>query len=209
MKLGFILCIVLLLHTSNTNSLANEIENRGFIVDFDYKCMLCKWTAQLLIKYHGEGFKPERLFFLISKLCTFFGHMDSVSWLKNRCNINQVDFFSRNRCGENLLKIRENLLSIIFPQFHKLNNKSFNKFKCPTYLPIFPHSLWALKNLKCWNYQRQLGRYLAPHLIYLHLVVVGEFVVVSHLKIFPLQLLGQPISQWPAQAALREKSHLK
>ena len=79
MKLGFILCIVLLLHTSNTNSLANEIENRGFIVDFDYKCMLCKWTAQLLIKYHGEGFKPERLFFLISKLCTFFGHMDSVS----------------------------------------------------------------------------------------------------------------------------------
>ena len=87
MKLGFILCIVLLLHTSNTNSLANEIEHRGFIVDFDYKCMLCKWTAQLLIKYHGEGFKPERLFFLISKLCTFFGHMDSVSSLKNRCNI--------------------------------------------------------------------------------------------------------------------------
>ena len=31
-----------------------------------------------------------------------------------------------------------------------------------------------------------------------HLFVVGEFVVVSHLKIFPLQL--------PAQAALREKS---
>ena len=42
-----------------------------------------------------------------------------------------------------------------------------------------------------------------------HLFVVGDFVVVSHLKIFPLQLLGlaeKPMAQWPAQAALREKS---
>ena len=79
MKLGFIFCILVVILLTSNNSLANEIENRGNIVDFDYKCVLCKWTAQLIITYHGEGFKPERLFGLISKLCTFFGHIDSVS----------------------------------------------------------------------------------------------------------------------------------
>ena len=85
MKIGFILSIVVVLLLTSNNSLGNQIENGGNIVNFDYKCVLCKWTAQLIITYHGEGFKPERLFHLISKLCTFFGDIDSVSSLKNVC----------------------------------------------------------------------------------------------------------------------------
>ena len=37
-------------------------------------------------------------------------------------------------------------------------------------------------------------------------MLLGEFAVVSHLRIFSLELLDQPRSQWPAQVALREKS---
>ena len=36
-------------------------------------------------------------------------------------------------------------------------------------------------------------------------MLLGEFAVVSHLRIFSLELLDQPRSQWPAQVALREK----
>ena len=50
-------------------------------VKFDYKCLLCKWTAKLIIAYHDEGAKPTQLFQILSKLCSFLAHQDKVYYL--------------------------------------------------------------------------------------------------------------------------------
>ena len=57
-------------------SLALKSKEEHYVGKFDYKCLLCKWTAKLIIAYHDEGAKPTQLFKILSKLCAFLGHQD-------------------------------------------------------------------------------------------------------------------------------------
>ena len=73
MKVAVILSLILLLFNTKVDS--NEA------LEFDYKCLLCKWTSQLIITYHAEGAEPHRLFNLLVTLCSYLGEINSVSVL--------------------------------------------------------------------------------------------------------------------------------
>lgn len=46
---------------------------------FDYKCLLCKWSAQMIIAYHSQrNANPEALFHVLSTLCSYLGNEDKV-----------------------------------------------------------------------------------------------------------------------------------
>ena len=74
MKVAVILSLILLLFDT-------KVESNEALEAFDYKCLLCKWTSQLIITYHAEGAEPHRLFNLIVTLCSYLGEINSVSVL--------------------------------------------------------------------------------------------------------------------------------
>ena len=69
-----ILCFILFFYLNISK--ADEGYNN---VEFDYKCLLCKWTAQLIITYHAKGDSPHRLFSLLTTLCSYLGDIDKVN----------------------------------------------------------------------------------------------------------------------------------
>ena len=77
MKLIIVTSLIILISTSN--SFAEVSDNS---LNFDYQCLMCKWSAQLIITYHNEGASPNRLFNLLSVFCKYLGKLDSVSKLK-------------------------------------------------------------------------------------------------------------------------------
>ena len=58
--------------------LCNLSSTQEPVQGFDYKCVLCKFTAQLIIDYHNEGASPKSLFKVLSILCSYLGGQDKV-----------------------------------------------------------------------------------------------------------------------------------
>ena len=62
--------ILTLLFIAVVNSDSSQVQS------FDYKCLLCKWTGQLILDYHSTGQKPNSFFNVLSVLCSYLGHQD-------------------------------------------------------------------------------------------------------------------------------------
>lgn len=72
--------ISLLLLSLTAYSLVNgQSEQNATIVDMDIRCLGCKWAAEVIIDYHQEGARPDRLFKVLSVFCSFLGGLDKVS----------------------------------------------------------------------------------------------------------------------------------
>lgn len=69
----FLLCTTAY-NLANGQSQAEQNE----VVDMDFRCLGCKWAAQVIIDYHEEGARPERLFKILSVFCSFLGGLDKV-----------------------------------------------------------------------------------------------------------------------------------
>jgi hypothetical protein len=73
---GTILAFVAFLAFVNSSKAA-EVEVTNY--KFDYKCLLCRWTSELIITYHRERAAPQDLFNVLSTLCSFLGDQDKVN----------------------------------------------------------------------------------------------------------------------------------
>lgn len=74
--LAFIVALVVVSKASELS----EAEEESSLVGFDYKCLLCKWSAQMIITYHAhKNANPEALFHYLSILCSYLGNEDKVT----------------------------------------------------------------------------------------------------------------------------------
>ena len=106
-----------LLHIAFLTFLPLSLANvpRENYIKFDYKCLLCKWTAKLIIAYHDEGAKPTQLFQILSKLCSFLAHQDKVSYLSfidSKLRI-QIYEFIQEVCKSMINNVGEQLFAIL------------------------------------------------------------------------------------------------
>ena len=74
-SLYILICVITYNASASSVIEPSNLQNR---FKFDPKCLLCKWTAKLIIAYHDEGQRPMSLFHVLSTLCSFLGHQDKV-----------------------------------------------------------------------------------------------------------------------------------